>query len=133
MRTSQEHSTPQPTPKQPSPAAQDMGQPAAMPVGTSPQKHHLQVSQALMSQDSIQHYVQDGEKETILERRRLDLQEQERIQFAQQIISQTSHRDEPAATEADKVANPSFIQPAKNGAKGRFGRQTDGSSRKERL
>jgi len=87
-----------------------------------------------MSQDSIKHYVQDGEKETILERRRLELQEQERKQYAHQIISQTSHCDDAPAQDSDRQANPSFIKPSKNGAKGRFGRQpADSSTKKERL
>jgi len=41
----------------------------------------------MLSQDSILHYVDDAKKETIEERKRLTLQEKERKQFANQIIS----------------------------------------------
>lgn len=62
------------------------------------------VSQQLLSQDSIAHYVEDAEFETQEERKRLALQESERKQFANAIISQTSHHHEQG--EHDDEAGP---------------------------
>ena len=52
------------------------------PLEASPGKQ--QGLTTLMSQDSIQHYVQDAEKENQEERRRLQLQDSERKQFLSQ-------------------------------------------------
>lgn len=63
----------------------------ALHENTSASKQaHLQVVGPLMSQDSIMHYVEDAEKETLLERKRLALQESQRKEYAHQIISQAS-------------------------------------------
>ena len=95
----------------------------------------LQMANNMLSQDSIQHYVEDAEKEAQKERKRLALQESERKQYANQIISQTSHNSnehQPADNRAlNQVNKFSF---GKTAPKGKFGRQpTDGTSRKERL
>jgi hypothetical protein len=49
----------------------------------------------LLSQDSIKHYVEDAEKETLEERRRLELQDSQRKQFAKKMLQcHTSADDE---------------------------------------
>ena len=96
----------------------------------------LQISSNMLSQDSIQHYVEDAEKEAAIERKRLAQQESERKQYASQIISQTSgqsqdqQRQHNGNSSANQITQFSF---GKAATKNRFGRPTDGSSRKERL
>ena len=92
------------------------------------------MSQNMLSQDSIQHYVEDAEKEAVQERKRLALQESERKQYASQIISQTSHKSQEkqpnAAADANQINPYSF---GKVMTKSRFGKHSDGSTKKERL
>ena len=68
--------------------------PAEKPNGLS--------SQQFLSQGSIAHYVEDAELETQQERKRLALQVSERKQFANAIISQTSHQMENGEPGCDE-------------------------------
>ena len=92
-------------------------------MGSASKQNPLVLSQAIMSQDSIQHYVEDAEKEAILERRRLQIQEAERKKFANQIISQSSFQDdENAPNTRNKPMLDHALAHTKNGPKSRFGR-----------
>ena len=86
-----------------------------------------------MSQGSIEHYVADGEKEAIEERRRLALQESERKQFANAIISQGSLNHDEAKQGPSAGQNNLTFNFGKPAPKGRFGRKEDSSTKQERL
>lgn len=58
-----------------------------MEAAQSGSKDNREIHKQMLSQDSIAHYVEDAEKEAILERKRLALQVSERKQFANAIIS----------------------------------------------
>jgi SNF2 family DNA or RNA helicase len=90
----------------------------------------------MLSQDSLANYAEDAEKEAILERKRLALQDSERKQFANAIISQTSHHNENGnqAVETGPTPNQGLVFSfGKSAPKNRFGRKDSGSTKKERL
>jgi hypothetical protein len=85
----------------------------------------------MLSQDSLKHYVEDAEKETLMERKRLVQREHERRQFANKIINKS--------VGPETVKNGANV-PFENNAlstirqtKKTFGKFTDGSSKKDRL
>jgi hypothetical protein len=84
------------------------------------------VSQNMLSQDSIKNYVEDAQKETIEERRRLELQDSQRKQFARKMLQGSTGHDEQT-NQNNALTNLASTK------KKLFGKFQDGSSKKDRL
>ena len=82
----------------------------------------------MLSQDSIKHYVEDAEKETQEERRRLELQDSQRKQYARKMLEEAKGED--GQTNQINALN-TFTN--NNPKKKLFGKFNDGSSKKDRL
>lgn len=79
----------------------------------------------MLSQDSIKHYEEDAEKETAEERRRLELQDSQRKQFAKKMLMDSDEQ----TNQNNALSNFG----AGNTKKKLFGKISDGSSKKDRL
>ena len=78
----------------------------------------------MLSQDSIKNYVENAEKETQEERRRLELQDSQRKQYAKKIIS---------ANGNDQTMQHNALSSLNNTKKKLFGKFADGTSKNDRL
>lgn len=94
----------------------------------------LKESQQMMSQNSLANYMEDADKEALLERKRLALQDSERKEFANAIISQASHQNENGNQDVESGPNQSLVFSfGKSAPKNKFGRKDESSTKKDRL
>ena len=101
-----------------------------MPVkgNNATKQNQLQMSQNMLSQDSIKNYAEESEKETQEERRRLELQDSQRKQFAKKMLLEGAN-DGEQTNQNNALNNFASTNPKKK----LFGKFNDGSSKKDRL
>lgn len=92
----------------------------------------------MMSQDSIKNYVEDADKETHKEKKRLENQDSQKKQFAKKVLMRQQvgdgDQDEMAAAGSKVLTNNSLQKfGGANGKTKLFGKFVDGTEKKDRL
>lgn len=91
----------------------------------------------MMSQESIKNYVEDAEKETQKEKKRLEQQENQKKQFAKKVLMRQQVGDEDqgevVGAGSKGLTNNSLQNMTANGKTKLFGKFVDGTNKKDRL